>query len=293
LLQNLLRALDDEAQLNILVEQNKARIDYSFFLTLAAAAEGSAAAGQAQMAERLLKLRDALLARVSIALPEPLPDDTPPAVLIDKLLAAKEKEARWAYVLFNRPLLDYAFFEALTQRIAQAAPEEAEKLRALRTELLEMTEQLDKEAIAIQQAKAKLLQDVMASQDPMQTLREHRDEIDSLFLAILGAALRNAQQRGSSEEVQKLQSINEGVLKLLQEDLPPELKLVNQLLAADYPQGTERILRERQAEWNAEFVEILDALAEDLQAQQRPETAQRLREVRAQAETILQQTATA
>jgi len=292
-LQNLLRALDDEAQLNILVEQNKARIDYSFFLTLAAAAEGSAAAGQAQMAERLLKLRDALLARVSIALPEPLPDDTPPAVLIDKLLAAKEKEARWAYVLFNRPLLDYAFFEALTQRIAQAAPEEAEKLRALRTELLEMTEQLDKEAIAIQQAKAKLLQDVMASQDPMQTLREHRDEIDSLFLAILGAALRNAQQRGSSEEVQKLQSINEGVLKLLQEDLPPELKLVNQLLAADYPQGTERILRERQAEWNAEFVEILDALAEDLQAQQRPETAQRLREVRAQAETILQQTATA
>jgi hypothetical protein len=216
LLQDLVRAVDDEAQLNALVEQNKARIDYSFFLTLAAAAQGSASAGQTQLAEKLLQLRDALLARLPISMPEPLPDDTPPSVLIDKLLAAKDKEMRWAYVLYNRPLLNYSFFQELTSRSDRAAPAEAEALRTLRTDLLEMTEQLDKEARAAQEAKFKLLQDLMASTDPMKTLREQQPEVDNLFLTILAAAQREAQQKGDAQVAQRLQMIQESVLKLMQ-----------------------------------------------------------------------------
>jgi hypothetical protein len=63
--------------------------------------------------------------------------------------------------------------------------------------------------------------------------------------------------------------------------------MVNDLLAQEYPQGTEKMLRERQAEWNADFVEILGALADDMDTQQRPETAQRLRGIRAQALSML------
>jgi hypothetical protein len=290
LLQNLIRALDDEAQLTTLVEVNKERLDYSFFLTLAAAAEGSAGSGQTQLAEKLLQLRDNLLARLPITLPEPLPDDTPPDVLIERLLGAKQKEERWAYVLYNRPLLDYAFFEALTKRIGQAKPEEEQVLRALRTELLEMTERLDKEAAAAQEAKLRLLQDALSSADPVETLRSRKGEIDALFLTMLAAAARGAQQKGSSDELQKLQALNDAVLTLMQEDMPPELRLVNDLLAAEYPQGTDKILHERQGEWNAEFPQILQALAEDLGAQGRPDTAQRLRDIRKQAEAILQPT---
>ena len=290
LLQNLLMALDDEARLQVLIEQNKENIDYPFLLTLAAAAEGSAATGQKHLTENLLKLRDVLLARVVIALPEPLPADTPPAQVVDRLIAARDKESRWALVLYNRPLLDYAFFQELTGRIEKATPEEAESLRNLRTELLEMVEQLDKEAQAVQEAKIQLLQDALASPDPAQTLRERKEELDALFLAIVGAALRSAQQSGEAEEAQRLQAINEAILTILQEALPPELRLVNDLLAADYPQGTQELLQERRAEWGAKFLEILSALAEDLEAQQQPQTAQRLREIRTQAEAVLQLT---
>ncbi len=287
LLQDLVRALDDEAQFGALIEQHKSRLDYSFFVTLAAAAEGSAASGQQQLAERLLKLRDQLLARLPITLPEPLPDNTPPDTLIDRLLSAKEKEARWAYVLYNRPLLDYSFFGALTQRIEKATAEEAQRLRELRSELLEMTEQLDKEAMAAQEAKLKLLQDATSSQDPEQVLRQRKDEIDTLFLSILAATLRGAQQDGKADDVARLQAVNAAVFKLMQEDLPPELRLINELLSAEYPQGTEKLLRDRQTEWNVEFVQMLNSLAGDLEAQNRPETAQRLREIRAQAEAML------
>jgi hypothetical protein len=235
----------------------------------------------------LLKLRELLVARLSITLPEPLPDDTPPDTLIDRLASAKEKEARWAYVVYNRPLLDYSFFGTLTQRIEKASAEEAQRLRELRSELLEMTEQLDKETMAVQAAKIKLLQDAVSSQDPEQVLRERKDEIDPLFLTILAATMRGARQEKKTDELERLQVINEAVVKLMQEDLPPELRLINELLTAEYPQGTEKLLRERRADWNQEFVQVLDALAADMEAQKRPEIAQRMREIRTQAEAMI------
>jgi hypothetical protein len=287
LLQDLLRAMDDEAQLQALVDQHKADIDYQFFLTLAATAENSAMAGQQQVMEKLLKLRDTLLARTSVVLPEPLPLDTPPGQVLDRVLALKEHEGRWAFAMYNRPLLDYAFFQELTSRIEKATPAEVDALRMLRTELLEMTEQLDKEAQAVQEAKIKLLQDVLASPDPAQTLRDRQQEIDSLFLAILGSALRNAQRGGKAEEVQQLQKVSEITTQILQDSLPPELRLVNNLLSADYPEGTRKMLEERRQEWDAEFLEILTALASDVEEQGRPEAAQRLKDIRVQAELLL------
>nr|MBC7245123.1 hypothetical protein [Chloroflexota bacterium] len=287
LLQDLLNALDDEEQLRALIEQNKADIDYPFLLILAAAAESSAVAGQQQVTEKLLQLRDVLLERVPILLPEPLPMDTPTAVVVDRLVAAKDKETRWALVVYNRPLLDYAFFQELTRRIEKAAPDEAEALRKLRDELLEMTEQLDREAQAVRESKIQLLQEALNSPDPASVLREKREELDALFLAILGTALRNAQQEGSVEQAKHLAEINEIVRTILQEALPAELRLVNELVSTDYPEGTQKLLEERRAEWDADFLEILQALAEDLEAQERTEAAQRLRNIQAQAEAIL------
>ena len=289
LLQDLLRAMDDEPQLQALIDLHKTEIDYSFLLTLAATAESSAMAGQQQVMEKLLKLRDTLLARTAVVLPEPLPLDTPPGQVLDRVLALKEREGRWAFVMYNRPLLDYTFFQELTGRIEKASPAEADVLRNLRTELLEMTEQLDKEAQAVQQAKIQFLQDLLASPDPAQALRDRQREIDSLFLALLGSALRSAEQSGKAEEAQQLRKVNEAAMQILQDSLPPELRLVNNLLSTDYPEGTRKMLEERRQEWNADFLEMLSALAADVEAQGRPEAAQRLKDIRVQAEQLLNQ----
>lgn len=289
LLQDLMAADDDDERLQALIEENKEDIDYPFLLTLVSAVEGSAAAGQEDIAEKLLQLRDVLLDRLDLTLPEPLPPDTPPSEVVDRVLEVKDEQIRRALILYNRPLLDYAFFQELTRRIEEAGPEEAESLRNLRTELLETVEELDREAQAAQQAKIQLLQDVLGSSDLEQTLRERKEEIDALFLAILDAAQRGAKERGETEEEQQLQAIHEAALSILQEDLPPELRLVNDLLAAEYPQGTQQLLQERQAEWSAAFPEIVAALADELEAQGRTESVQRLREIQQQAEAILQE----
>ena len=287
LLQELLRAMEDDAKLQALIDQHRSEIDYPFFLTLAATAESSAVSGQQQVTEKLLRLRDTLLASTTVVLPEPLPLDTPPSEVLDRLLSVKEHEGRWAFVMYNRPLLDYSFFQELTSRIEKAPPAEAEAMRNLRMELLEMTEQLDKEAQEVQQVKVQLLQDALASPDPAQTLRDRQQEIDSLFLAILGTALRSAEQSGKAEEAQQLHKINDIAMQILQDSLPPELRLVNSLLSAEYPQGTLQLLKERRQEWDEDFLKILTALATDVEAQGRPEAAQRLRDILAQAEQLM------
>ncbi len=289
LLQDLLTQIDNDEQLTALIQQNKDRIDYSFLLMLAGAAESSATVGQQPVAEKLLKLRDILLTHVSITLPEPLPMDTPPAEIVDKLISAKDEQARWAMVVYNRPLLDYAFFQELTRRIEQAAPEQAQSLRQLRTELLEMTEQLDKEAQAVQEAKFKLLQDALDSPDPTQTLRERRDEVDLVFMTILGAALRQAQESGEKARVEQLLELNEVVLSILQEGLPPQLRLVNELLAINDAQERSKLLQERRTEWDAEILEVLEELQSDMESQGRAAMSQRLQEIRSEAEAVLHQ----
>ncbi|HNT06060.1 MAG TPA: hypothetical protein PKJ21_07790, partial [Anaerolineae bacterium] len=287
LIQDLLAQLDDQARLDELIEQHKPELDYPFLLTLTATLEGAASSGQKMLAEKLLRLRGLLVERTGVVLPEPLPFDTPQEEVLKRALALKEKESLWAFVLYNRPLLDYTFFQALTERIEKAAPEEAAALTQRRSDLLEMTARLDKEAEEAQRAKLALLQQILSSSDPAKTLRDNKQEIDTFFLAMLGAALRTAEKEKRPEDVKRLQMVNELALQVLQDNLPPELRLVNELLAAAYPEGTRQILAERRKELSPDLPEILTALAEDLQGQGRPEAAQKLRDVRSQAEELL------
>jgi len=290
-LQDLLRALDEPEQLERLVEETREYIDYSFLLTLSAAAEDSAASGQEELAKRLLTLREMLLDKLKVTLPEPLSLETPPADVLDQILQTDDEASRRAFVVYNRPLLDYGFFQELTARIDQASPEQAESLRSLRTELLKLTQELDRETLAAQQARVRLLQDILDSPDPVQALRERKQEIDVLFLGVLAAAIRAAEESESDEELQQLQSLSDAAMSILQEDLPAELRLVNDLLTAEYPEGTEEVLRKRRSEWTADLVDMLGDLVKDLEAQGRPEAAQRLSDVRQQAQTVLEEAA--
>jgi hypothetical protein len=287
LLETLLAASGDDSRLRELVESNRNQIDYAFFVTLTGTAEAAGMSGRENVAENLLVLRAKLADMVKIALPEPLPPETTADALIDRLLATQNKEMRFAYVAYNRQLMPYEFFQALTARIDRASTEEADRLRSLRSDLLEMTEQLDKEARAVQESKIRMLQEILESPDPVAALRGKREQIDGLFLAILAAAVRAAKEHGNTEEAQALAAVHEAAMGLLQEELPPELRLVNELLAAEYPQGSQELFKAHRQELNSDFMQLLSQLAEDLK-EQRPEVAQRLTELHKQAGSIIQ-----
>jgi hypothetical protein len=77
-----------------------------------------------------------------------------------------------------------------------------------------------------------------------------------------------------------------------EEGLPPEMRLINDLLRASYPEETRELLHERQAEITPEFLALLEELAKSLperedqdeeERQEALETAKRLRDIRGQA----------
>ena len=74
-----------------------------------------------------------------------------------------------------------------------------------------------------------------------------------LFLLTVGTALSAAEKHGDSRETQQLQTVYQVALDVIQEGLPPELRLVNELLAASYPEKTEELLQKHIADLDDAF----------------------------------------
>jgi hypothetical protein len=84
-----------------------------------------------------------------------------------------------------------------------------------------------------------------------------------------------------------LRQVGSLVMELLQESAPPEIKLINQLMQAEYPEGTKRVLEKNATQVTAELIEVMDLIAENLKRGGQDEAAQRLSKIRAQAATMV------
>jgi hypothetical protein len=125
-------------------------------------------------------------------------------------------------------------------------------------------------------------------------VRDHIAELDETFMALLSLNMQNAERQGRKDVFQRLMMIYDEIMAVLEEGMPPEVQLVNELLRAPYPDGTRALLRERQAEVTPEVLDLMDRLAEEAAARSEQgaggregpegvEVAKRLRDIKAQA----------
>ncbi len=294
LLDDLLRAQADPRRVDSLIREHLAEFDYAFFSTLVAAAEDVAAAGDEASAERLLALRDRLLQEPELAkrIPQPLSPETPLEAAIERLLdLADDEQALAAMVAINRPLFDYLFFQGLTDALqrAQGAGDaaHAEKLTTLRGRLLEETEQQDRALQAAQQQDMQLIEEILKNPDPKAAVQQHLPEIDTLFLSTLGVALQGARREGNIERSARLDGLQQTILSLLAEAMPPEIKLVNRLLGLAKPEDRQALLDESAAVVNENLVGLIETLADEMQSQGRAESVRRLQAIREEVQRFI------
>jgi hypothetical protein len=295
LIQRFLDAQGNEDVLQAIAKENDAALDYEFFSLLSAMAEQARQEGQTSQADGMLAVRDKLLdiaswgqeSRAERELVEQLGGITTPEQLVDKLVAVQEDEELEKLVTLVRPLLDYGFFQTLTARIDAVGKEgqkkEAARLRARRSRLLELTDKLDKEAERAAERAAAVLRKLLASEDLHAAVREHREEIDDMVLAVLSMNLQEAEKSGATEAVSRLQAIWQAVTDMLQESMPPEVRFINELLDLGYPQGTQQHLESNRERVTGPLLEAMELIAKDLEGQGRAELAKRLRDIRGQA----------
>lgn len=255
LLRRMFEATSDEA-LEAMIEANDEAIDTDFFYLLNRNLEVVQDSGMDSEVKKLTALRDKLLELSSTGqeikerndLMEELRENPDRDTLLDLLMRAPDEEARELLVSFGRPLLDYLFFQNLTSRIEAASDEEEkEQLTSLRKEVLDIRDRLDEQVKALYQSRSQLIRELLQSDDPESLIRQKADEVDDAFLEILGANIQEAQKAGNKDAVQSLQKIWNLVEGLMEESLPPGLRLFNRLMRAEGEAEIERLLDENPA----------------------------------------------
>ncbi len=303
LLQRLLAVADDPSALDILLGRSADLIDREFFTLLDQVLLMSRGQGQNGGLEQLRKLRDRLLEKTEAgravkqqqdkvrALLERLQASTSREQVLDIVLEAWRDEngqqMTGTLAIATGIPTDYQFLMALSQRIdASTDEEDRADLMALRSFLLEIQEQVQAQQQQAQEEMAEaahaVLQEVLQATDTAAALREHADAIDEVFLSLLAANIRAAEQKGATGAARRLAQVYQQAMEIVQERLPADMRLLNQILTAPDDATARQLLRDNRSLLNRDFVENMKALEEDMRQNGRAEIADRMKALRGQ-----------
>lgn len=298
LVEQAIMALMDPEGLRQLVRARDADMDDEFFSLLSMLIDSTGSSGDAESVRELMELRERLIElttwgkgvqrqRAAVAQLRP---DTTPAELVNLVVAADEERVVDALVMAGRPLVNYAFFQELTGRVEAAEQRgdaaTAARLTGLREHILQFSQRLDEAQRAAVQEYTTVLGEILAANDIQQAMAERAAYIDQNFLSVLSANLQEAEKRGAGAAMQRLQEVWDVAVDMINQGSPPEVRLINELLLAEYPGETRKLLAENRALVTAEFIEALSELAERLEAEGEAEMATRLRQIRSQAQLM-------
>ena len=268
--------------------QHDAELDETFFqlatVSLQAARDERAARALSERLEAVLPHTDygrRILAReVEVRsaaeslsqLKEPL---TREAVL-DLILQAPSEERQVTLASLARPALDYAFFQALSERIERAEAPEKVRLSAVRQRLLQVTQDIDAAQEARVADAGKVLQALLQAEDLDQALKQALPGVDDLFLSLLTANLQAAQQRGDQKTLQRLMEIDRRLREIIQESLPPGLQVAQQVLDEPDEAAAQRRLDEAGEALDEDLLNTLLSMAQRLESSGDAEGAARV-----------------
>jgi hypothetical protein len=303
LLEQLLRT-DVRDEREALVRAQDEQLDYEFFQLLTANIEYAESNGRDEVVQDLTDLREQLLAWSSVGREvtarqeaiEALGDTITREALLDKLIEAAHSQDDIkieTMVAIARPAIDYVFYQQLTERIDQATSsgqlDEANTLRALRERILELAEALDEGVRRAAEEATTHLQQILKADDLPAAVMQHLADIPDLglFLNVLAANINAAEEAGQTEALERLRRVSELITAAIEEASPPEIRLVNKLLAADYPDGTRALLHEQASRVDDQLLELMNLMRESLAQSGRSELAEKLDQIRAQAQTML------
>jgi hypothetical protein len=186
------------------------------------------------------------------------------------------------------PVLDYQFLLLLSERIDKtAAGEERQKLEELRALVTELQEQQRQNGQATAAQVQEVLQAVLEAPDATDALRQYSDAIDETFLSLLAGNIERAEKNNATAAARRLREIYDAALDILQERMPPEMRLINQLVNAQDKSAVRNLLEENRSLLSPDFVEALRQLEDDFRSRNAVDVADKLKSVRAQAQLMM------
>ena len=196
--------------------------------------------------------------------------------VLDLILQAPSEERQMTLASLARPALDYAFFQALSERIERAEAPEKVRLAAVRQRLLQVTQDIDAAQEARVADAGAVLQALLQAEDLDQALAQALPGVDDLFLSLLSANLQAAQQRGDQKTLQRLMEIDRRLREIIQESLPPGLQVAQQVLDEPDEAAAQRRLDEAGEALDDDLLNTLLSMAQRLESSGDAEGAARV-----------------
>ncbi|MCS6835140.1 MAG: CpXC domain-containing protein [Anaerolineae bacterium] len=296
LIQKLVEARDAQSLIKT-IQDNDAPIDLAFFQTLVMMAQRLAEQGQQETAARLASLQEALLAFSSYGQQLEQQQQAQEGVIrevgqaiqalgnsirLDDLVSlalsyANEEAKLQALVGLLRPALDQNFFAEMTRRISQAAASEREAMEVVRDRILHYVQTIDQQQQRSMQRMVEFLQMVVNSPEPEALLEANAEMVSSEVMAVLQANLQEAERRGDQRALQLLSRVYNKCLEILQAQMSPELRFINELLNAPDPQTMQALADEHKAKFQPQaLAETLTMVREVLEDRGQPAALSRL-----------------
>ena len=294
LLQKFLDA-KSEKELVALVQKHDADIDMSFFQTLSLMGQRVLQEGQQQLASHLMAIQQVLLQNSTFGkeiLKQQEEQDAAIQVVAERLEKLGEGATRsdlidiaiefgddvsklQALVGLTRTALDYQFFLEFSERISKAPTDEREKLETIRDTLRELTEQVDSQTRVIVQQKTQFLRTLLETEDVEALLQENIEMVDDNFMGVLAANIQEAKRRQDTQTLNKMTQIYDTAVALLQSQMTPELRFINDLLSAETPEAMQQLVTEKAKDYD-DLLDVVDAVEELFEAQGQAEGIKRL-----------------
>lgn len=305
LISSLVRLANDETAMRMVIDRKKHLVDETFFALLGQVMQMYAAQGQEENLTAIRNVRQHLLdtteAGVQVkALESQLREalsrikpETGRDELLDILMEywrrGSQGERIVATILsMTRGIVDYQFLMTVSGRIEQTKDEEDRAdLMELRELILEISQQQSQSRQALAQQAQAILQEVLQSSDTEAKLREYADAIDEMFLTMLSANIQQAEEKGASFAVKRLRTIYNQAMSILEEHLPADVRLLNQLLSAPDEASVRALLKENRALLDQNFLAALRELEDRFRSEGSEEMASRIKKLRGQVSLML------
>lgn len=188
-----------------------------------------------------------------------------------------------ALVGMVRPALDYQFFQLLASAIDQAEAEEAAHLQSLRDHLVQLTEQVDREMQRSTQRAVDFLK-YLLSLNPVEAisaaLEQNANLIDDQFMAVVSANIQESERRGDSATRDRLREVYEQSIGVLQSQMTPELRFLNELMSIDDSSERRRRIQQQAPHLGAGLDEMIGAVQDMLRSQGQDDAIERLDAIR-------------
>jgi hypothetical protein len=178
-----------------------------------------------------------------------------------------------ALVSLARPIFDYSFFQMLSERIDRARGDGRTRLVELRSDLLDLTEEIDRQVAAHVQEQRSLINKILQETDVKNAMHSYLPAVDEYFMRELEQRLEDTREQGDLEQIVKLQDMVEIVEEASAP--PPELALIEELLQAPDDRSRREILDVHQEEITPEFTNALSNIVVQAQSSEDDELAER------------------